>query len=1563
MNQSKKILAALVAVPASVVVADGAMAAENEATITKAFEIKNDFIGSSTYTTQASSKTFTLNSKVDLEAQILAEMAGFTKGFTITYSGVDVADYEATIKGTLNSIKENLNKSKSVIPASADTATFDTTELYGMFNNMRVKATETVTNSVITSVKLEFSVNYLGTADDLQRAKDNHTVTAPSNDVIQKVKAVHDYIIKNTHYSAKNHNIGSLLSSGGSSHTYALWTYVLLKKLDPNFEVEYVYGIANGEYHSWNIIKIGDKWYDLDVATNDSTVKGIQTINYRNFLTYTENERRIISKSSTVSKDSTYNYFKTIDNLAQSKDAIYYANAQSNGEIFKLNLSDLKSEKIDDKLSDASTGTGRMVYYEQTSGDTATVVGEYLYFINDSNGKYLYRYNLDGNEAPTLLVKDQIESISLSGSTLTYNIKGGGQDSLPLNKLADLNKEIAQKVINAIITIETMDPASSTFKEAVKNARILYMALTEEQKTVVGAVYLSKLQDFENQIGSDVKSKDIIEKINALDELDLGFVAKVKEVEAAYNAYSNKAAIYNASILTSAIAKIKKAEGLSNELNKRIEDITDKEDKDLFNQYEDFIPFIENLLREYDSLLPSIRAVFINTAEFDNYRIMAVQLRREAQNFINEVKIIDENSEDFFKEMDALVSRQNNFVLSQNYLIRSEAAIVTDKINLYNTLKQGVTAFKQGMSAITTGNVDTIKLTPELIAQMQAAIQQFEKMKPAQKKELEVEKILLDKIIKRINDLTTNTKLTDLENMLVTLTIDSISILDGITTALATADAAIVEIVKDATIGIANTEEVLSLLSAKANESYQLFARLSNLVEKAKELKIQLGGLTNTSTAEKISELRTKYDALEPLLKKFFTVEEQLLITQETRLQDEANKVIVDTLIADIDNLNEDSKLAEIIEVKNRYDTLASTLQGLVINKQKLLDLWEKVSADADAYQKAIYVVNKAIEELSDKSSREDIQKVIDAYELLSVDQQAQIFNYEKIEELLSQLEGKEQEELDQIAAEKVKELILSLTNESTKTELDAARAAYEALSTEAKALITKQVLDVLKYYESRLTELSEQAKKEAAVVQDRIDRITSSYTEAQVKNIRIAYNALSQLAKEYVTNLQKLIDAENKIIYDNTVVKQAKLDANAFDVYMNDITRNSTQAEIAKARAYYNNLSTEAKKHVTTYEKLVRLETMWKDPKYIDLVYTYYPDYIHDIKPGGIVIEKPKYDSIYIPDDSETDSSSSSYTPSTDWTTYETMKYQNGRYTASITTTQAQSIKDRSKILKADDIEIVIPSADLYAATATVGVTVNVTNNQLNIQFKQGKQAKTFSEYVEIHVPFNILNGNASQIIERVAESSSSASFKIEGSSFIIRTKTSGTFKATAAPAYSDLPNNAQGTAMRELAKRGILFEAKPRLSQSYKQVTKFEAASMMATALGLSSASQSSYQDVKNERDLQQVQGLLEAGIMSGFTSSYFNGEGAVTKQEAAIMIANMYRYLNRDVSRAYSGFPSSFKDIMYLSLEARQSIAILELFGVVNAADSFGPTKELTRGEFAELFYNALKAIDYL
>ena len=111
-------------------------------------------------------------------------------------------------------------------------------------------------------------------------------------------------------------------------------------------------------------------------------------------------------------------------------------------------------------------------------------------------------------------------------------------------------------------------------------------------------------------------------------------------------------------------------------------------------------------------------------------------------------------------------------------------------------------------------------------------------------------------------------------------------------------------------------------------------------------------------------------------------------------------------------------------------------------------------------------------------STKEEIQKVEDAYQALSPEQQAQVVGYEKIATLLTALELKEGAELDQIAARKVIEMIATLTDESSREEIEAVRAAFEALSDEAKALIPKSTLEILVYFESRLAELSEIAQK-----------------------------------------------------------------------------------------------------------------------------------------------------------------------------------------------------------------------------------------------------------------------------------------------------------------------------------------------------------------------------------------------------------------------------------------------------------------------------------------------------
>lgn len=1581
MNQSKKILAALAAVPVSVVVADGAMAAENETTVTQTFELKNDFIGNTSYPSVTSSQPIDISIEDDLKKQLLIELSKHNKGFTINYTGEEVATYKIAIEAVMTELKNGLNEStKNVTTTSNDSATFDTTELYGVFNNMRVKATETRVNDQVVSVKLDFAVNYFGVftngvLTNLSQARAKYTgdlkskVENASSDEV-KIKLLHDYVVQSTSYATNNHAIN--LGNSLSSHGYALWMYMLLKQVpSQNMDVRYVYGVVNGEYRSWNIVKIGQEWYHLDAASNDTL--GGNLVKYEHFLTNQANTRRIINGAGSLTvSDTKYNHFLTIDNQAQSATHIYYANAATSGELYEMDLATLKPESLGINVSEATSGAGRIAYFEQTTKDTSNieVTKGYLYFINDSQGKYLYRYDLKEQKLE-LILREQLESIKLISPMLIYKLLDSKvEKSIPLTNLNNIDQQKANVVIEAIRKLEIAsaeEKKKPAYKTNLSNARNLYMALTENQKKLVNRINYTVLQALENDIESDAFIQPVIALINNLDEMDMAYVG---QVEAAFKAFSlldstQKEKVYNSAILTTANNKLTEAKSLLTSLNTKISSLGENESP--FEKFPDFIGFVEEFFKKYDSYLPSIRQVFSVKQEDVNrittYRAEAASLRQQTQSFINNVKIIDENSEGFLTEMTAIKTQYDNLLASQKSLLSdSDNTAVANKIALATAMLTQINQFNDIMNKVnpTSADVASLVITDELIADMQEAKKIYEAMNATQKEGVSSHNTMYVAILNRLNGYTENASLKTLIANINNLNVLTMASFEDLIQKVTSADT--VSIVK-AEMGISTDAEFYSLMGtnvvAKLDEYRELLAK----VTEARALRDEMVGLSDTSTKAEIDAVRQKYIAFNATLKPLLKEELKNLEKQEQRLISETNQATVDKLIADIGLLTEESPLVDIVTVKDRYDALTAALQANVTNSAHLLAIWTKVEAEAKAYQKSITDVNEAIAALSETSTREEIEAVEAAYGALNEDQKSKVINYEKIATLLTALELKEGAELDQITARKVIEMIATLTDESSREEIEAVRAAYEALSDKAKALVSAKTLEILKYYEGRLTELSETAKKEAAVVQDRISRITSSNTEAQIKNIRIAYNALSELAKTYVTNLQKLIDAENNVIYQNTIVKQAKLDANAFDVYMNDITRNSTTAQIAQARANYNRLSSEARRHVTTYEKLVRLETMWKDPEYLDLVFTYYPEYIHAVKPGAIVVQKPTYDPLYIPDDSATTSSSVVTNPVASWSAYEPMRNQNGRYTTTISSTQVKNNTDRNMRLKADNIEIVIPTADLKASTATVGVSVNVTNNQLNIQFTEGNKAKYFSDYVEIHVPFSALKGNASQIIERVAASGSAASFKVDGSTFIIRTKSSGTFKATTARTYNDIPSGAQGDAIRELAKRGIEFNTTSRLSQSYKQVTKMDVALMIATVLDVSSNAKSNYQDLESDVHVKRVQGLLEAGVMSGATSSRFNPNGTVTKQEAAIIIANMYRYLNQDLAKAYNNLNSSYRDIANLTVEARQSIAILELFGVVSGTGSFEPTKQLTRAEFAELLYQALKAIDYL
>lgn len=109
---------------------------------------------------------------------------------------------------------------------------------------------------------------------------------------IEKVKTVHDYLVKSTTYDtayyskdgSHNHLSNILNENRAVCQGYAVAFYVFMNELD--IPCSLVSGYA-GEAHAWNAVKMGNEWYMIDVTWGDPIVQG--TSNYPNGdnLTYT----------------------------------------------------------------------------------------------------------------------------------------------------------------------------------------------------------------------------------------------------------------------------------------------------------------------------------------------------------------------------------------------------------------------------------------------------------------------------------------------------------------------------------------------------------------------------------------------------------------------------------------------------------------------------------------------------------------------------------------------------------------------------------------------------------------------------------------------------------------------------------------------------------------------------------------------------------------------------------------------------------------------------------------------------------------------------------------------------------------------------------------------------------------------------------------------------------------------------------------------------------------------------------------------------------------------------
>ncbi len=141
------------------------------------------------------------------------------------------------------------------------------------------------------------------------------SIIRPGMDDHEKVKAIHDYVVKHVSYdtSYKAYTAYEALANRSAvCQGYALLTYQLLK--EAGIENHFVTGTGDGQAHAWNIVKIENKWYHLDTTFDDPVPDEQGRVTYSYFNLSDEQMARNHVWNRSDYPQATTNYYDTLTN-------------------------------------------------------------------------------------------------------------------------------------------------------------------------------------------------------------------------------------------------------------------------------------------------------------------------------------------------------------------------------------------------------------------------------------------------------------------------------------------------------------------------------------------------------------------------------------------------------------------------------------------------------------------------------------------------------------------------------------------------------------------------------------------------------------------------------------------------------------------------------------------------------------------------------------------------------------------------------------------------------------------------------------------------------------------------------------------------------------------------------------------------------------------------------------------------------------------------------------------------------------------------------------------------
>ena len=353
--------------------------------------------------------------------------------------------------------------------------------------------------------------------------------------------------------------------------------------------------------------------------------------------------------------------------------------------------------------------------------------------------------------------------------------------------------------------------------------------------------------------------------------------------------------------------------------------------------------------------------------------------------------------------------------------------------------------------------------------------------------------------------------------------------------------------------------DALSEASQKNVTNYQKLVDAENGVasfKKTADLSVKIAALPSVYRAtlenvEQIKSVQKIYESLTQEEKDRLTVNEYNKLLALIEKIDRLNQAAADKVIADIATIGPIDEITmesakQIQEARAGYDALNKYAQYIVecakpVNYYTLVDAEAKLkelqaaAAEQERIDKAAAAaVDSLIDEIGDVTldSKQAIETARAAYDNLTPTQKTYVT---KLNTLIA-AEAAYKALVDRKAADDVTEKIneIGKVTLESKTAIEAARAAYNALTDDQKPLVENY--DVLTAAEADLARLEAEAKDKAdreaaAQVDEMIERLfpVNRYSGPAIRMARAAYEALTEDQKALVTRYNDLVRAEKE--------------------------------------------------------------------------------------------------------------------------------------------------------------------------------------------------------------------------------------------------------------------------------------------------------------------------------------------------------------------------------------------------------------------------------------------------